>query len=322
MGQPDPPLIQLDGVSKTFAGGVRAVADVDLEIKEREILSVVGESGSGKTTLGRLAGALMRPTGGAVRFRGRAVTDLPKRAARAMRHGVQMVFQDPAAALNPRMTAGQIIAEAPLAHGFVGKRDRDSFITEQMRRVGLDPDTRHYFPHQFSGGQRQRIGIARALAVSPALLICDEPVAALDVSIQAQIINLFVDLRQSLDLTYLMISHDLGLVRLLSDRVAVMYLGRIVELAAADALFDRPHHPYSRTLIENMPTIDGPAGTFRPIEGEMPSPMAPPPGCAFHPRCRYAQPRCRQEQPRLRPVGPNHVSACHFDIPPDPPKGS
>ena len=322
MEQPDRPLIQLDGVSMTFAGGVRAVTDIDLDIKEREILSVVGESGSGKTTLGRLAAGLMPPTGGAVRFREQAVANLPKPEARAMRLGIQMVFQDPAAALNPRMTAAQIIAEAPLAHGLVEKHDLDSFVTEQMQRVGLDPDTRHRFPHQFSGGQRQRIGIARALAVNPTLLICDEPVAALDVSIQAQIINLFIDLRQSLDLTYLMISHDLGLVRLMSERVAVMYLGRIVELAAANALFDAPHHPYSRILIENMPTIDGRGRAFRPIEGEIPSPMAPPPGCAFHPRCRYAQTRCGQERPRLRSVGLNHVSACHFDIPPDPPKGS
>jgi peptide/nickel transport system ATP-binding protein len=224
-----------------------------------------------------------------------------------------MIFQDPFASLNPRMRIGEIVGEAPRVHGLVGRGEVAGYVAGLLERVGLDASYARRYPHQFSGGQRARIGIARALAVRPELLICDEAVAALDVSIQAQVLNLFMDLRQSLGLTYLFISHDLGVVRHLSQRVVVMYLGRVVEIAATGQLFDAPRHPYTQALLAEVPRIDRKRRTFVPIKGEIPSPLAPPPGCHFHPRCPRAMTRCVQQAPPLREVAPGRWSACHLD---------
>jgi peptide/nickel transport system ATP-binding protein len=225
----------------------------------------------------------------------------------------QMIFQDPYASLNPRMRVSDIVGEAPLVHGIVSSRDLDAYVDEQFRRAGLDPSLKRRYPHQFSGGQRQRIGIARALAVQPDFLVCDEAVAALDVSIQAQILNLFLELRRELDLTYLFISHDLGVVEHLSDRVVIMYLGRVVEEADTETVFRRPNHPYTRSLLDSVPRIDARKRAFHPVRGEIPSPLNPPPGCHFHPRCPHAMERCRTERPALREIAPGHRSACHLN---------
>jgi peptide/nickel transport system ATP-binding protein len=224
-----------------------------------------------------------------------------------------MIFQDPFASLNPRMRAADIIGEAPQVHGLVSPAEADSYVDDVMRRVGLDPGFKRRYPHQFSGGQRQRIGIARALAVKPQFLVCDEAVAALDVSIQAQILNLFIQLREELGLTYLFISHDLGVVEHLSDRVLVMYLGRIVEEAPTEALFDQPNHPYTQALLREVPRIDAGRRQFEGVRGEIPSPLAPPPGCHFHPRCPHAMPVCREAAPPLIPIAPGRLSACHLN---------
>jgi peptide/nickel transport system ATP-binding protein len=287
---------------------VQAVTDVSLAVRRGETLGLVGESGCGKSTLGRVIAGILPPTGGAVAIEGAPVIE----AGRKSTTRVQTVFQDPFASLDPRMRVGETIAEGPLAHGLVRRAEARSFARRWLETVGLDGDFVDRYPHQFSGGQRQRVAIARALAMKPDVLVCDEPVASLDVSIQAQIINLFLSLKGEFDLTMLFISHDLGVVRHLCDRVAVMYLGRIVEIGPTATVYAAPQHPYTRALMEAVPTIEGGEAVFRPIAGEIPSPFSPPPGCAFHPRCPLAAEICRVDRPVLRRVGAEQDAACHF----------
>jgi peptide/nickel transport system ATP-binding protein len=292
---------------------VRAVDNVSLTVTRGEVVGLVGESGCGKSTLGRMVAGIMPPSDGQVLFKGEDIATLPPEQARQAKLKVQMIFQDPYASLNPRLRVEDIVGEAPAVHGLVPRGQFDTYLEEQLRRAGLDPVYRRRYPHQFSGGQRQRIGIARALAVQPEFLVCDEAVAALDVSIQAQILNLFMDLRRELDLTYLFISHDLGVVEHLSDRVFIMYLGRIVESARSEDVFARPNHPYTQALLAEVPRIEARKRRFSAIKGEIPSPLAPPPGCHFHPRCPHAMPRCSIEVPLLKEIAPGHHSACHLN---------
>ena len=292
---------------------VRAVDNVDLTVNRGEVVGLVGESGCGKSTLGRVVAGILPPSEGAVLWHGRDRASLPTAEARAEKLKVQMIFQDPYASLNPRLRVSEIVGEAPRVHGLIPRDGFDDYVDAQLRRAGLDPAYKRRYPHQFSGGQRQRIGIARALAVQPEFLVCDEAVAALDVSIQAQILNLFMDLRAELNLTYLFISHDLGVVEHLSDRVLIMYLGRIVEAAPAEEIFSRPNHPYTQALLAEVPRIDARKREFTAIKGEIPSPLAPPPGCHFHPRCAHAMAVCREIAPALREVAPRHRSACHLN---------
>ncbi|MBU1335747.1 MAG: ATP-binding cassette domain-containing protein [Alphaproteobacteria bacterium] len=309
-------------VANLFGAGleertVHAVDGVSLAIRPGEVLGLVGESGCGKSTLGRVLAGIHPSSSGDVFWEGRNVAELSAAETRQAQLAAQMIFQDPMSSLNPRKTVAQAIGEAPLAHGMVRRGDVAAMVADLMERVGLDPSYARRYPHQFSGGQRQRIGIARALAVQPRFLICDESVSALDVSIQAQILNLFMDLRAELGLTYLFISHDLGVVKHISDRVAIMYLGRIVESADADEFFARPNHPYTQALLAEMPTVKQRRRVFQPVKGEIPSPLHPPSGCHFHPRCPYAFEHCRIERPALREIAPGHVSACHLnDAPP------
>ena len=292
---------------------VHAVEDVSLNVAKGETLGLVGESGCGKSTLGRVAAGILGATMGETRIDGSAVMQ----GGRKSTTRIQMVFQDPFASLNPRMRIGDTIAEGPIAHGLVKKSEAAADVVRWLTAVGLDADAAQRFPHQFSGGQRQRVAIARALAMRPDALVCDEPVASLDVSIQAQIINLFLQLRRDLNLTMLFISHDLSVVRHVSDRVAIMYLGRIVELGATEDIFRNPRHPYTRALLDSAPRLaaDGAAvPEIQPISGELPSPINPPPGCAFHQRCAFAQARCAQERPLLRSVDLRREAACHFPL--------
>jgi len=262
-----------------------------------------------------MVAGILAPSEGQVLYHGTDRAALHGKAARDARLRVQMIFQDPYASLNPRLRVSEIVGEAPAVHGLI-KGKADEYLDAQLRRAGLDPAYKRRYPHQFSGGQRQRIGIARALAVQPEFLVCDEAVAALDVSIQAQILNLFMDLRRDLDLTYLFISHDLGVVEHLSDRVAIMYLGRVVEQADTEDVFKRPNHPYTQALLAEVPRLDARHRRFTAIKGEIPSPLAPPTGCHFHPRCPHAFARCSVEVPALREVAPGHRSACHLnDLP-------
>ena len=290
-----------------------ALDDVSLSVRPGEVVGLVGESGCGKSTLGRIAAGLLAPSEGEVRVNGRLLEALNPAARLAARLRVQMVFQDPHASLNPRLRVSRIVGEAAQLHGLTDARGLDDYVCAQLERAGLDPALRHRYPHQFSGGQRQRIGIARALAVQPSMLVCDEAVAALDVSIQAQILNLFMDLREQLGLAYLFISHDLGVVEHVCDRVAVMYLGRVVETASAEALFAHPNHPYTQALLAEIPRLDVRRAKFSAIQGEIPSSIAPPAGCHFHPRCPQAMARCRTEAPRLRDIAITHASACHLN---------
>jgi peptide/nickel transport system ATP-binding protein len=287
---------------------VHALDQVSFDVAEDEVVGLVGESGCGKSTLGRVIAGLLPPSGGEVRLRGEPIRLQPGR-----RPQVQMIFQDPFASLNPRMRIGDAIAEAPLAHRLIAAADAAEHVATMLRRVGLDPGYGRRYPHQFSGGQRARIGIARALAIRPEFLVCDEAVAALDVSIQAQVLNLFMDLREQLGLTCLFISHDLGVVRHLSDRIVVMYLGRVVEVGPVAALYQSPNHPYTQALLSEVPRLDRRRRRYAPVKGEIPSPLAPPPGCHFHPRCPQAIARCRVEAPALREIAPHRLSACHLN---------
>ena len=327
------PLLELRGVSKRFekrldlAGRiarklgarvsestVHALDGVSIDVREGEVVGLVGESGCGKSTLGRVVSRILSPSSGERLWKGQPYSAYEGNEARSERLAVQMIFQDPYASLNPRLRIADIVGEAPVAHGIVASGDREDFVRELLERVGLDSTLTRRFPHQFSGGQRARIGIARALAVKPRFLVCDEAVAALDVSIQAQVLNLFIRLREELGLTYLFISHDLGVVRHVSDRVVVMYLGRVIESAATETLYENPNHPYTQALVAEVPRVDLRRRRYVPIRGEIPSPLAPPPGCHFHPRCPHAMERCRIEVPVLREIAPGHHSACHLNV--------
>ncbi len=314
------PLVEVSGLTKAFATGgglfgrpgrILAVDDVSFGIARGETLGLVGESGCGKTTTGRLVLRLIEPTAGAVRFRGQDILGLPAPAMRALRREMQIVFQDPFGALNPRMTAGELIMEPLVIHGRGDAAARESRLRILLDLVGLAAWQAGRFPHEFSGGQRQRLCIARALALNPAFLVCDEAVSALDVSVQAQVLNLLADLRAELGLTYLFISHDLGVVRYISDRVAVMYLGRIAEIGTKAAIFDAPAHPYTRALLNSVPSAQKGRKSFFTIPGDVPSAANPPPGCRFHTRCPLATDRCRTETPALRPFGLERKVACH-----------
>jgi len=292
---------------------VHAVDGVSFSIAKGGVVGLVGESGCGKSTLGRMIAGILPPTSGHIVYKDVALTDMNSAEAKRAALEIQMIFQDPFASLNPRMRVVDIIGEAPVAHGFCKASEIQEYVSDVMQRVGLDPEYRRRYPHQFSGGQRQRIGIARALAVKPEFLVCDEAIAALDVSIQAQVINLFMDLREDLDLTYLFISHDLSVVEHISDRVVIMYLGRIVEIADTDELFEKPNHPYTTALLNEVPRVDQRGLDYKPIDGEIPSPLDPPGGCHFHPRCPHATDRCKAERPVLREIAPNRWSACHLN---------
>jgi peptide/nickel transport system ATP-binding protein len=292
---------------------VHAVDQVSLHVMPGEVVGLVGESGCGKSTLGRVVAGVHEASAGEMHFEGTPLSAMTAAQRRAANLAVQMIFQDPMSSLNPRMRVLDIVGEAPRVHGMVPAADIDDYVAQTLLRVGLDPSYRSRYPHQFSGGQRARIGIARALAVQPRFLVCDESVAALDVSIQAQVLNLFMKLRQDLKLTYLFISHDLSVVRHLSDKVVIMYLGRVVEAASAADLFRGPNHPYAQALLANVPTLASRHKRFAPLKGEIPSPLNPPGGCHFHPRCPMAGPRCARERPALREISPGHVSACHLN---------
>jgi oligopeptide/dipeptide ABC transporter ATP-binding protein len=318
-----PPVLEVRGLSKHFpvrkgllrrtVGHVYAVDDVSFTIGPGETLGLVGESGCGKTTVGRTIMRLIEPTAGAIRLDGHDVTRLGKTEMRPFRRQIQIIFQDPFSSLNPRKRAGDIVGEPLKVHGVLAAAARRERVAELFERVGLRKAQMDNFPHQFSGGQRQRIGVARALALNPRLIIGDEPVSALDVSIQAQVINLLMDLQRELKLSYLFISHNLAVVEHISHRIAVMYLGRIVEYTDKTTLFTRPLHPYTEALLAAVPVPD-PAikRAKRVVQGDVPSPLKPPPGCHFHTRCPYAEARCRQEIPRLREVEPGHHVACHL----------
>ena len=291
---------------------VRAVDDVSLQVHAGEIVGLVGESGCGKSTLGRVAVGLHRAHAGERLLRGERIDTLHRRDAVARQLKLQMVFQDPYASLNPRLRVQDIVGEAAVTHGIVAGKDKADYVATLLDQVGLKPEMAQRFAHQFSGGQRARIGIARALAVKPDFIVCDEAVAALDVSVQGQVLNLFADLRAALGLSYLFVSHNLGVVHHIADRVAVMYLGRIVESAPAAQLFARPAHPYTMALLAEAPTLKVKKKKFVAIQGEIPSPLSPPRGCHFHPRCPSAMPRCREEVPQPRDIAAGHGVACHL----------
>ncbi len=317
------PLLEVEGLAKHYpvkrglvmpktVGTVRAVDGVSFTLARGETLALVGESGCGKSTTARLVLRLIEPSAGIVRFEGVDITDMGGAPLRKLRRRMQIVFQDPFASLNPRMTVGDILEEPLIVHDIGDAAARKARVAQLLRLVGLAQYHATRFPHEFSGGQRQRIGIARALAVEPALVVCDEPVSALDVSIQAQVVNLLKDLQAKLGLSYLFIAHDLAVVKHMADRVAVMYLGQIVEIGPKEALFARPLHPYTRTLLAAIPRPDPHRRVARTIPGgDMPSPLNPPTGCRFHTRCAFATDLCRSETPALRPIAGGHAAACH-----------
>ena len=299
------------GILRRRAGIVHAVDGVSFSLGSGETLGLVGESGCGKSTVARSVLRLVEPTSGRIRLNGRDITHLGKSELRTHRRSMQIVFQDPFASLNPRMTAGDIVGEPLSVHGLASGRKQQARVAELFEQVGLRPDQMRNYPHQFSGGQRQRICIARALALGPSLIVCDEPVSALDVSIQAQVINLLIDLQRKNDFSYLFIAHDLAVVAHISHRVAVMYLGRIVEIADKTELFRNPRHPYTQALLASVPIADPKTRRLKPlVDGDVPSPVNPPSGCAFHTRCRYAMDRCRIERPVLADAGAQHQVAC------------
>lgn len=319
-----PPLVEVRDLVKHFpiergflrrrVGSVRAVDGVSFDVRPGETLGLVGESGSGKSTTARVLLHLEAPTSGTVLFEGTALAGLTGEALRRRRRHMQMIFQDPYASLNPRLSVGHTLREPLDIHGLGTREERRSRVAELLERVGLEPRAAERYPHEFSGGQRQRVGIARALATSPRLIVADEPISALDVSIQAQIVNLLQDLKEELGLTYLFIAHDLSMVRHLCDRVAVMYLGKLVESGTREEVFDRARHPYTRALIASILVPDPERQAARaapPLEGDVPSPAAPPPGCRFHTRCPFAVERCRVEEPAWRDIEPGHAVACH-----------
>ena len=326
------PLLEARNVTKRFAVGgrlrrggrqvVHALDDVSLEVRRGETLGLVGESGCGKSTLGRCLVRLYDVTAGEIRFEGRDITRAGRRALRPVRRRMQMVFQDPYASLNPRRRVGDLLAEPLRVHRRADGRRRSAAeirarLVELMELVGLQPDHLRRFPHEFSGGQRQRIGIARALALEPSLIVADEPVSALDVSVQAQVVNLLMDLQERLSLTYVFIAHDLSVVRQIATRTAVMYLGSIVEIGDTETVFAYPAHPYTSALIAAVPVADPQLAAYRnrlPLAGEVPSPTRPPPGCRFHPRCPISQALCREERPVLRALDDGRAAACHFPL--------
>jgi oligopeptide transport system ATP-binding protein len=299
------------GILRRAAGAVHAVDGVSFTVGAGETLGLVGESGCGKSTVARSVLRLVEPSSGRIRLDGTDITHLGKTALRPHRRSMQIVFQDPFASLNPRMRAGDIVGEPLSVHGLASGRDKQERVAKLFEQVGLRADQMRNFPHQFSGGQRQRICIARALALGPRLIVCDEPVSALDVSIQAQVINLLIDLQRAHDFSYLFIAHDLAVVSHISHRVAVMYLGRIVEIADKTELFKNPRHPYTQALLASVPVADPTIKRLKPlVDGDVPSPVNPPSGCAFHTRCRYAVDRCKSERPTLREAGERHQVAC------------
>jgi peptide/nickel transport system ATP-binding protein len=318
------PILQVDGLVKHFPvargllrrkliGMVRAVEDVSFEIARGETLALVGESGCGKSTTGRLVLRLMNPTSGSIRFKGEEIANVDKDAMRRMRRHLQIIFQDPYASLNPRMTVGDILREPLNVHEIGDDASRAARVRELLEVVGLQAEHAARYPHHFSGGQRQRIGVARALATNPDLIVCDEPVSALDVSIQAQIVNLLQNLQQRFGLSYLFIAHDLAVVKHISDRVAVMYLGKLVEVADKKTIYAKPLHPYTQALMAAIPKTDPNLRTKRVmLQGDVPNPFNPPTGCRFHTRCPHAQPRCSAEEPVLREAASGHRVACHF----------
>ena len=316
------PLLSVRDLGKVFRGRsrgflvppleTRAVDGVSFDIGRGETLGLVGESGCGKTTTGRMVVRLLEPSTGSIRFEGAEIATLSGKALRALRRDLQIVFQDPMSSLNPRMTAGELIVEPLVVHGVGDGAAREKRLRQLLDIVGLLPHHAARFPHEFSGGQRQRIGIARALALSPRFLVLDEAVSALDVSIQAQVLNLLQDLRSELALTYLFISHDLGVIRFICDRVAVMYLGEIVEIADRAALFAGPKHPYTQALLASIPEVGVGKRHFQPLVGDVPSASNPPPGCRFNTRCPHATDVCRTVRPKLAEVGKGHAAACHL----------